>query len=398
MKTIDISENIKWVGVQDTKIRAFDVIMETEFGTTYNSYIVKGEERIVLFETVKAKFFDEYIKKIKSLVDISKIEYIIVSHTEPDHVGSVKKMLELNPNIKIVGSKIGIDYLKEIVNHDFQNIVVKNGEEIDLGGMTLEFILAPFLHWPDSMYTYIKEEKALITCDSFGAHYSSKKMLLSKIKNKKNYSIALSYYFNMIMSPFKKHVINAIKKIEHKKIDIILTGHGPIIDENPEEIIEKYKEWATEENIFENKTVVMPYVSAYGYTRELAEEIEKGLKSQGVNVEKYDMEISDKAMVMESIRWADGLLFGSPTINGDALPPIWDILMNMSPLVHSRKLAAAFGSYAWSGEAVPNMEMRFKMLRLKQFETGMKIKLKPSEKDLINAFEFGKRFGETLLG
>ncbi|MCD5415249.1 MAG: FprA family A-type flavoprotein [Clostridiales bacterium] len=397
MKTLRIKDGITWVGVLHPELKTFDIIMETEFGTTYNSYIVKGNEKVALFETVKVKFFEEYIYKIKEIVDIAKIDYIVVSHTEPDHAGSVEKMLELNPNIKIVGARAAIRFLKEIVNGDFESIVVKEGDAIDLGDKTLEFIMAPFLHWPDTMYTYIKEDRVLITCDSFGAHYSFEKMLISKVANKEDYTFALKYYFDMIMGPFKPHVLKAIEKIKDKNIEMILTGHGPILDENPWDIVSLYKEWATEENIFNKKTVIIPYVSAYGYTKSIAESIEKGIKSEVIiDVYMYDMEVEDKEFVLNQIKWADGVLFGTPTINGDALPPIWDLLMNMSPITHTRKLVAAFGSYGWSGEGVPNIEARFKMLKLKQFDEGLKIVMKPSKDELDRAFEYGKRFAQAL--
>lgn len=399
MKSLKLKDNITWVGALDPNLRVFDIIMETEFGTTYNSYMVKGNDKIALFETVKVKYFDNYIEKLRSLVDITKIEYIVVDHTEPDHVGSVEKMLEINPAIKMVGSRSAIKFLKGIVNKEFQSIVVNTGDTIDLGGKTLEFIMAPFLHWPDSMYTYIKEDKTLITCDSFGAHYSFDEILLSKVTKRDDYMSALRYYFNMIMGPFKGHVLSAISKIENLEIDMILPGHGPVLDKNPWEIVNIYREWATEETIFNKKTVVIPYVSAYGYTETIAKAIEEGIKSEdNIDVLIHDMVTADKAMVLEQIRWADGLLFGTPTINGDALPPIWDLVMSMSPIVHGKKLAAAFGSYGWSGEGVPNIESRFKMLRLKKFEDGLKINFKPSEEEIETAFNYGKNFAKTILG
>jgi len=399
MKSLKLMENITWVGALDPNLRVFDIVMETKFGTTYNSYMVEGDKKIALFETVKVKCFDEYIEKLRALVDVSQIEYIVVSHTEPDHVGSVEKMLEINPNIKIVGSKTAIKFLKSIVNKEFQSIVVNTGDTLDLGNKTLEFIMAPFLHWPDTMYTYIKEDKVLITCDSFGAHYSFDEILLSKVKNRDDYNSALKYYYNMIMGPFKSHVLNAIEKIKDKEISMILPGHGPVLDENPWEIVGTYRKWSTEETIFNEKTVVVPYVSAYGYTETLAKSIEAGLKSEeNLNVHLFDMVTENAEDVLSEIRWADGLLFGSPTINGDALPPIWNLLMNMSPIIHGKKLVAAFGSYGWSGEAVANLEARFKMLRLKQFEPGLRILFKPSEEELDLAFDYGKRFAQKLLG
>jgi len=201
------------------------------------------------------------------------------------------------------------------------------------------------------------------------------------------------------MGPFKKYVLMAINKIKNLEIEMILPGHGPVLDENPDKIVKLYKEWATEKNIFLRKTVIVPYVSAYGFTKMIAETLKEGLETESdLDVLLYDMEIEDADSVFEKLRWADGILFGSPTLNKDVLEPIWDLLMRMSPYTHARKLVAAFGSYGWSGEAVPNMEARFKMLSLKKFDDGIKIMFKPSEKELEEIFEYGKRFAQTVMG
>jgi len=399
MEKLILKQGVTWIGALDPNLRVFDIIMETEFGTSYNSYFVKGENKTVLFETVKIKFWDHYLEKLKSMTAIEDIDYLVVDHTEPDHVGSVEKLLELNPNITIVGSASAIGFLKEITNRSFESMKVNTGDTLDLGGKTLEFISAPFLHWPDSMYTYLREDKLLITCDSFGSHYSFDEILLSKIEDRSDYYKALKYYFTMIMGPFKTYVLQAIAKIENLEIDMICPGHGPVLDINPFEIVEICREWAKEETIFENKTVVIPYVSAYGYTKELAEKIAEGIKSVGtIDVLMHDMVEASNTEVMNHIRWADGILFGTPTINGDALPPIWDLVMGMSPITHKGKLTGVFGSYGWSGEGVPNIENRLKMIRTKQFAPGYKIRFKPSEEQLEHAFKYGLEFAHELVG
>jgi flavorubredoxin/NADPH-dependent 2,4-dienoyl-CoA reductase/sulfur reductase-like enzyme len=399
MNKLELKKGITWVGALHPDLRVFDIIMETEFGTTYNSYLVKGENKVALFETVKVKFLDQYLDKIRSMVAIEDIDYIVVDHTEPDHVGSVEKMLELNPNITIVGSASAIGFLKEITNREFEAIKVNTGDTIDLGGKTLEFISAPFLHWPDSMYTYIREDKMLITCDSFGAHYSFDDILLSKVKDRTDYYKALKYYYTMIMGPFKNYVLSAIKKMENLDIDMICPGHGPVLDVNPFEIVDIYREWSKDETIFDNTTVVIPYVSAYGYTKELAEQIAEGVKSVGnIDVLMHDMVDASKVEVMEHIKWADGILFGTPTINGDALAPIWELVMAMSPITHKGKLTGVFGSYGWSGEGVPNIENRLKMVRTKQFAPGYKIRFKPNDEQLEHAYKYGLEFAHELVG
>ena len=152
----ELKKDFYWAGVLDKDLRVFDIIMETEFGTTYNSYLLKTKDSVVLFETAKAKFFDSYLESLKQIVDISKIDYIVVNHTEPDHAGSVEKLIDINPNIKVVGSTVAINFLKNIVNHDFYSINVKDNDTLKVGDKTLRFISVPHLHWPDTMYTYIE--------------------------------------------------------------------------------------------------------------------------------------------------------------------------------------------------------------------------------------------------
>ncbi len=397
MNSLKLKENVYWVGSLDPNLRVFDIIMYTKFGTTYNSYCIKGSNKTVLIETVKVKFFDEYINKLKEITKIEDIEYIIVNHTEPDHAGSIEKLLELNPNITIMGSRTAIDFLKHICNREFKYIEVKNNDGLSLGDKTLKFIDAKFLHWPDSMYTYLVEDKILFSCDSFGAHYSIDTVLQSTIKNQDDYLDAFTYYYNMILAPFKSHFLAAIEKIENLPIDMVCPGHGPVLDEDPWKIINLSKEYSTEENPNTCKTVVIPYVSAYGYTEELAINIKKGIEEQGVNVKLFDLVTADKTEVLNEIYWADGIMFGSSTILGEALKPIWDVLTDMYSAIHKGKIASAFGSYGWSGEAVPDIMERLKQLKMKTFKDGFKIRFKPSESQLVEAYEFGKEFGNAIV-
>jgi len=328
MRTLEIKKDLYWTGSLDPSLRIFDIIMLTEFGTTYNSYILKGSDKTALFETTKEKCFDEYLDKVKEITPIDEIDYIIVSHTEPDHSGSIARLLDLNPRIKLVGSGAAIGFIKEIVNRDFTSVIVKDGDELSLGNKTMRFYSVPNLHWPDTIYTYVLEDRVLITCDSFGAHYSLDAVTNDKIDNKENYMKALRYYYDMIMGPFKPYVLKALEKIKDLDIDVICPGHGPVLVENPREIMEIYREWSTEVNPNEKKTVVIPYVSAYGYTGILAKKIENGIKASGdIEVKLYDLITDDSAEALQQLYWADGILFGTPTIVGEALKPIWDMTL-----------------------------------------------------------------------
>ena len=398
MKAKQLTKDLFWVGNLDPDLRVFDIIMYTEFGTTYNSYVLKGSEKTALFETSKVKFFDEYLKKVEEVTPVSKIDYIIVDHTEPDHSGSVEKLLEINPKIKIVGSATAISFMKDIAGRDFTAVPVKDGDTISLGNKTLRFIAAPNLHWPDSIYTYIDEEKALMTCDSFGSHYSCEGITNDKIENNEDYMKAAKYYYDCIIGPFKPFMLKAIDKISGLDIDIICPGHGPVLTEEPRKIVEINREWSTVVNPNEKKTVVIPYVSAYGYTETLAKKIAEGVKEAGdIDVRLYDMVTADPGVVMGDIAFADGLLFGTPTIVGEALKPIWDLTTSMFACVHGGKIASAFGSYGWSGEGVPHMMERLGQLRMRLYGEGFKVKFKPDSGKLSNAFDFGYGFGVSVL-
>ena len=393
----ELKKDFYWAGVLDKDLRVFDIIMETEFGTTYNSYVLKCNDKVVLFETAKFKFFDSYLEKLKQIIDINKIDYIVVSHTEPDHAGSVEKLIEINPNIKIIGSTVAINFLKNIVNRDFYSLSVKDNDTLKIGNKTLRFVSVPHLHWPDTIYTYIEEDKTLITCDSFGSHYCLDDIVLSKLIDNEGYMKATKYYFDNIIGPFKPHMLSALDKIKNLDVDMICTGHGPVIDCRIDEIKEIYRNWCTVINPNPRKTVIIPYVSAYGYTKELAHEIEKGIKDSGdIDVRTYDLVESDTSKVLEEIGFADGLLFGTPTIVGEALKPIWDLTTSIFAGTHGGKLASAFGSYGWSGEGVPHIIERLKQLKMNVID-GFRVQFKPGKKDLKNAYEYGFNFGCVLL-
>lgn len=397
MKKLEVKDNIWWIGAIDHKLRVFDIIMYTEFGTTYNSYLVKGSEKVALIETVKHTFTEEYLKKLQEEIDVTTIDYIVVDHTEPDHVGTVGALLDLAPQAVVVGSAPAIRFLKMIANKPFKYMEVGDHDELSLGDKTLSFISAPFLHWPDSIYTYVKEDKVLFTCDSFGSHYAFDDILYSKVTKREDYQSALRYYFNMIFGPFKKYMLDAIAKIEHLDIDMICNGHGPVLDENPMAVVAQYKEWCQMPQRKEKK-IVIPYVSAYGYTKQLAQSIKRGIETVGgIHIELYDLVDEEEAIVLEAINNADGVLFGSPTINGDALYPIMKLLIQLSPLVHNHIFTGAFGSFGWSGEAVDNITRRLTELRTKVVP-GLKINFKPDDGELIEAVRFGENFATLVNG
>lgn len=397
MKTLKLRDGFYWTGIVDDQLRVFDIVMYTEYGTTYNSYVLTTGGKTVLFETAKAKFFDEYLDKLRQVIDVNAIDYLVMSHTEPDHAGSVEMLLDYSPQMKVLATPCAIGFLKEIVNRDFVSLPVKDDQRMKIGERTLRFMAVPNLHWPDTMYTFIEEEQVLVTCDSFGAHYCLPEVLRSKVQREEDYQKALKYYFDCIIGPFKPFMLRALDRVEKLDVSLICTGHGPVIDTGIREVFAQYRQWSTLHNPNTQKTVIIPYVSAYGYTGQLAEKIAEGILASGeVAVRRYDMVEADPAKVAEELLFADGFLLGTPTIVGQALRPIWELTLEMFPATHGGKLAGAFGSYGWSGEGVPHITERLRQLKLKVVD-GFRVRFKPGEADLVSAYEYGYQFGCRLL-
>lgn len=400
-KVITITPDLFWVGALDPDLKIFDIVMETEFGTTYNAYVLHTSEGHILFETVKEKFFPGYIEKLQSLIKLEDIKYIVVNHTEPDHAGSVGKLLELAPNATVLGTIHAIKYLGNIINTPFKSERVKEGDTIQLGGKTLRFIMVPQLHWPDTMYTYIEEDNTLITCDSFGAHYCGDTILRSELaaSEEANFLSAYEYYYNMIMGPFKPFVLSALEKIKDLDINFICPGHGLVLDQsNMAQYINLYKEWSQPQKR-DTPSIVIPYVSAYGYTAELAAQIAEGAKSVSDDVEVllFDLVEADMNTVIHQVSLSKGLLVGSPTILADALPPIWTLLTSLNPIIHKGLKASCFGSYGWSGEATKNITDRLRQLKFDVPVEPMAVFFRANEDQLGQAFEFGADFARKVL-
>ncbi|HIZ31809.1 MAG TPA: FprA family A-type flavoprotein [Candidatus Fournierella merdipullorum] len=397
MSAIKAMDDLWWVGVEDHDLRVFDIVMHSDWGTSYNAYAVRGTEGVALFETVKEKFFDEYLANLKEVCSLDEVRYIVVGHTEPDHSGSLEKLLDLTPNATVVGSATAITFLKEIVNKPFASRAVKDGETIDLGGRTLSFLSVPFLHWPDSMYTYIPELGALFTVDSFGCHYADDRVFNDLIDG--DFTEAYKYYFDCIMGPFKPFVLKALDKIKGLDIRFIGNGHGPVLRTDIPKYLEMYRAWATPVVVpADERRVAIAYVSAYGYTRQLAGVIADALAEGGVkHVELYDLVECDLETARAAVQSADGFLLGSPTLVGDALPPIYEMLVGLNPIIHKGKPAGAFGSYGWSGEAVPKLTAQMQAIGLKLPVEGLKVRFKPSEAQLAEARQFGLDFAAAVL-
>jgi len=397
-KVLEITRNVSWIGILDYDIVTFDIVMETQYGTTYNSYFINALKKTIV-ETTKEKFWDQYLKKIQSVVEPSEIEYIILNHTEPDHSGNLKNLIHIAPNATVVGSGNALRYLKEMIGEDFNSHQVKDGDVLDLGDKKLRFIGAPNLHWPDSMYTYLEEDQLLFTCDSFGSHFCEEGVFDDQVGN---FDDAFKYYFNVILRPFSKFMLKAIEKIRSLEITAICPGHGPVLRSNWEKYVdlsEKYSKEYLQIKDYSVKTVFIAYVSAYGYTGVMAKLIAEGLEAiDGIEVDLADIENISFGELDEKLLKCDALLVGSQTINQNTLMPVYKLFASINPLRDRQKLAAAFGSYGWSGEAVKLIEDNLRNLKLVIAQDSINSKFYPHGEKVDELKLFGKRFAEKLIG
>lgn len=395
-KVLPVNEYVKWVGILDPGLVTFDVVMETKYGTTYNSYFIDADKKAII-ETTKATFKDTYLDKIKQVTNFEDIEYIVLNHTEPDHSGNLTHLLDLAPNATVVGSRSAINFLKHMVDKEFKSMIVKHGDTLDLGNKTLKFISAPFLHWPDSMYTYLVEDKMLFTCDSFGCHFCDERMFDDLVDD---FDDAFKYYFDVILKPFSNYMIEAIDKIADLEIDVICPGHGPILRSNWQKYVKISREISEDtESYCKDLRVFIAYVSAYGNTKKMAEKIAQGIKMAGdIEVELMDIEHANLEELEDKVYKSCAFIIGSPTINQNTLLPIYKLLAVINPVRNKGKLAGAFGSYGWSGEAVRIVQDNLKNLKLKIYdEDGLKVNFIPDGNSDERAIEYGMGFGKKIL-
>ncbi len=395
---LSVTGDVTWVGIRDYDIETFDIVMTTEYGTTYNSYFINSEKKAVI-EVAKEKFSERYLDKLRSVTDLAEIEYIILDHTEPDHSGSLAKLLEFAPEATVVGSGNAIRYLSDMFSIPFKSLIVKDGDTLDLGNKKLKFITAPNLHWPDSIYTYLVEDRLLFTCDSFGAHYCSAEMFDDKLGD---YSDSFKYYFDVILKPFSKFILKAIEKIRPLEIEMICPGHGPILRSTWKEKVDISEEYATEyivaTGVKPDRKVLVSYVSAYGYTKKMASFIARGLEeNKGVIAELVDIETIPLGELDSKLIESSAILAGSPTINQNTLLPVYRLFALINPLRDKGKLAGSFGSYGWSGEAPQIISGVFKSLKLDFFDEPAAHKFAPGNEKEEALVEYGRAFGKRVL-
>ncbi|AFS79526.1 anaerobic nitric oxide reductase flavorubredoxin NorV [Gottschalkia acidurici 9a] len=391
-----LKDNVYWVGTNDWEVRGFHGDeLSTHKGTTYNAYLIKDDKN-VLIDTVSEPLTEIFLERIKKVIDLGDIDYVVINHAEPDHSGALTTIMELCPNAKIVASVKGKESIQRHFHKNWDVQTVKTGDKINIGKRDLMFIEATMLHWPDTMFTYLTEANILFSNDAFGQHYASSELFNDKVDKAEVHQEALKYYAN-ILTPFSKFVIKKIDEIKslNLPLDIIAPSHGIIWRENPMQIVEKYYEWAKGES---EDSVVIIYNSMYGATKKMAEYIGLGLEAAGVEHRIYKTSNTDLNDLLTQIFKSKGIICGSSTINNGSLVSLYPVLEEIRGLKYTGKVGAAFGSYGWSGESPKELQEALERAKVEIIQDSIKFKYMPNEEELEQCFEFGKSFGEKMLG
>ena len=400
-QAVALSERVHWIGALDPNLRNFDIILKTANGTTYNAYIVRGSEGVAVIDTVKENFAHDFFARLESVTRYDEIKVIVLNHLEPDHTGALPELMRRAPQARVYISQKAQSMLKALLKQDaFDFTPVITGDTVSLGDRNLTFFHTPYLHWPDTQCTYLVEEKTLFSGDVFGCHFCDVRLFNDVVGD---FRFSFEYYYAHIMRPFKDYVNRALVLLEPLPLKAILPAHGPLLRDQPQRYVQRYHELSRSAMHSEisagEKTLLIFYISSYGNTRRMAEAIYEGaMLVEHVRVSLYDLEGSEIAPFVDLIEGADGILFGTPTINGDAVKPVWDLLSSLVVINLKSKLGGVFGSYGWTGEGVKMVEDRLRGLKLRVPIPGIRIKLIPTDEEIQTCREFGHEMARDLMG
>lgn len=386
-----VSESVRWVGVKDPGLRRFDDLTPTPTGTTYNAYLVKAE-RPALVGAVPERFADELLERIGQEIEPRRIEFVILNHSEPDHSGAVAALLDAAPEASVMGTRTALHYLSDLLGRDFRGHAVADGEELDLGGRTLRFLAAPGLHWPDTNFAYLPEERGLFTCDAFGSHRCFESLHDDDSPEAEE---DFRRYYDAILRPFRDKVLGALDRIGGLDIAWIAPGHGPLLHRDPQKWVDIYRQMADVPRTMP-PTVAVFYLSAHGATERMARAVADGLAEAGAEPVLMHVTEASRAEQRDLMERACGLLFLSFTAARDLPEPMWGTLSYLTTVKTNANVAAAMGTYGWSGEARDMMEQRLKGLRLRLVEGAPKARFRAKPEDLEACRAFGGKFVQAM--
>jgi anaerobic nitric oxide reductase flavorubredoxin len=392
MNKVSLADGINWVGVVDWNLRDFHGYA-TRRGATYNAYLIQ-DEKTALVDTVKHTISNELLRNICKIVDPAQIDYIIINHLEKDHSSSLPIIAKYAKNATIIASPRGKDAIIEHYGADFCIETVKTGDELKLGKRTLRFIEAPMVHWPDSMFTYVVEDKILMPNDAFGQHFATSERFNDQVDEHVLMEEAKKYYANILM-PLAPIITRKLEEVTKMgiPIDMIAPSHGLIWRSEPSKIIKTYLDWSADTSV--NKVIIV-YDTMWGSTEMMAHAITEGVVSQNVDVKLMKLRVADTTDIITEILDAKAIVVGSPTIHNGMVPTIGGFLTHITGLKPKGKLWSFFGSYGWGGGAVNNMIEMVKKAGFNIYEPNIQVKFVPDQEDLKKCFEFGQQIAAKI--
>ncbi len=385
---VKISDRVFWVGAIDWAVRDFHGY-STNRGTTYNAYLII-DEKVTLIDTVKAPFKDELLRRISSVISPEKIDYIISNHAEMDHSGALPAIIEAVKPEKVFASVMGVKALSEHFHFTQELIPLKDGDTLNLGSLNLKFLETRMLHWPDSMVSYLVEERLLFSQDGFGMHWATGERFADELSYEILRYEGAKYYANILL-PYSTLVLKLIERIGQLQlaIDIIAPDHGPIWRKEPMKVVSWYREWAEQKP---KKKAVVVYDTMWGSTDILARVIADAIADNGVETKVMRLRANDRSDVVTEILDAAAIVFGSPTLNNGIFPTVADVLAYIKGLKPKNKLGAVFGSYGWSGEAVSILAEELREMGVELVAEPLRVKYVPDKE----AQEQARKLGHIL--
>jgi flavorubredoxin len=395
-----LSSNVNWVGVNDTETPFFERLWRIPEGVSYNSYLIVGSEKTALIDSVHEKNALEHFDKISKLTDLANIDYLVINHMEPDHTGAVPALLKKAPNAKVVFTPIAKLMFKKFYGFAPEAVIVKDEEvEISLGNKTLKFIQTPWLHWPETMSTYLLEDRILFCCDAFGSFKKlpSGAILESDIDmGKQNIRGFSQKYFASVFNGQREWILKAIEKFDkmNLEIEVLAPSHGPVYTDNVRKIMGQWASWSKGAY---TKTVVVAYDSMYGMTAKCLDAIVEGVKEAGGTVLSFDLSEETAVDALTALVEAPALIVGSPTYEHEMFPKVVDFLNLLKTKKFSNRCAGVFGSFGWSGEATRKLSAELTALGFELVEKPLLVFGSPTKEDLEKARQLGKEVAEKAF-
>jgi flavorubredoxin len=391
---VQIAENVYWVGAVDWEVRNFHGhTYHTHRGTSYNAYLIV-DDRIALVDTVMPGFEKEMFRRIAEIVDPARIDYLIANHGELDHSGAIPAVLARAPEATLVHSKRGADSFGKYFPNGWKEQAVGTGDTISLGHKTLAFLEAPMLHWPDSMFTYVPEDRLLLPNDAFGQHLASVQRFTDEVDPAILWDEARKYFGNILV-PFSKLIVRKVEEVQQMGLQIatIAPSHGLIWRKEPLQIVEQYVRWASGET---KPRVLVVYETMWGSTAEMARAILEGITEAGVEAQLFAVPQTDHTTVVGALLEARGIVVGSATHNRRPLLHISALMEDLVGLRPVKKIGAVFGSHGWGGGAVSVLEAELKEAGIEVVQEGLALAWRPTPEEREQAVAFGRAFGERI--